>query len=492
MHPAHRSEGGVKPVACYILSLDLPARQLGISVLLFALAGCQRAGSLPELKLDGQSAAVRRMLTDALDTARLHPGDAAPSGHLGKILLANRLPEPALTAFERARVLDPGSAAWHYYAGAILQERKNFAAARHAFDEHVKRDPSSYAGQVRLAESLFASGDKAASLDRFATAIGQRPKAARALYGMGLLLQSQGNAEEAGRFFERAIEAFPRYRLARFALAETWRARGNEAKATELLAGYEGATDRGASQAIPFDDPLMAEVRRLDAGPPGTRVQALQLARAGRFGRAVTLLEGALREDPRQADFRSDLMVYLTRLGKWEQAEEQFRALVNENPSNAFAHALRGELLVELGKCEEAVESFDTALEIDPAQPKAHVGLGECQLSLGRDESAERHFRQAIQAQPEDAKAHTRLGLLLASKRRFAEAVPHLVDAAAEAAGKERASVLLALGQAYESTGRSDEARETLATARVLASAYGLPDTTVRSAPARSRRAARR
>ena len=438
-----------------------------------AFAACQRGGPLPEFKLDGQPAAVRRMLTDSLETARSQASEAGPSGQLGKLLLAHRLPEPALMAFERAHKLDPTSSVWPYYAGVIQQERKDYANARKSFEQHLALEPESFAAQVRLAEVLAASGGKTASLERYATTISLRPKSPRALFGMGLLLQSQGRHEEAGGFFQRAVASFPRYRMARIALAETWRARGDEAKAAETLYGYDPNGESAAAQPVPFDDPLMAEVRRLDAGPLATRRQAQQLAREGKVGQAVRLIEGSLKDDPHSAAFRSDLMMYFTHLKQWDKAIEQFHAMVDENPDNAGAHAQRGEMLVAQRKCEEAVESFDTALQIDASQGKAHVGLGECQLVLKRVDSAESHFRKAIEAHPGETRAHALLGILLTGKGQFGEAIPHLLRADEDAYGRERAELLFALGKAYEKTGKNTEARATLETARVLADAFG-------------------
>lgn len=418
-----------------------------------ALSSCNRGGPFPSFKLDDASPAVRRTLSGALETAEAQPNNAAASGQLGKLLLAHGLPDPALTAFERARLLDPASASWSYYAGVIYQNQKNFAEAKEAFEAHLTAEPTSFAGTVRLAETLFGLGDKAGSLERFAEAIGRRPAAPRACYGMGVLLQSQGKAQDATRFFERALDAYPRYIRARLALA------GQTAEPP-------------GDDAVPFDDPLMAEVRRMDTGPRGIRLQAQQLARGGKVGRAVMLLQAALREDPRQTGFRSDLMMYFTHLKKWEKAEDLFRAMVNENPGNAVAHAQHGEILVAQDKCEEAVEAFDTALEIDHKLAMAHVGLGECQLKLARYASAESHFRQAVASQPDYSKAHARLGVLLVQNRQYAEAIPHLIEAG-DAHGREQARVLFALGAAYQNTGNAAKASETLAVARVVADAYG-------------------
>lgn len=469
-------------------------KRLIVAASALILVSCQRGGDLPALQLDSLTAAVRRTLQGALDTAKANPDRASAAGQLGKLLLAQGFTLEAQACFDRARRLDPGSSVWPYYAGVIYQDSKDFSNAKKAFEEHLHGDAGSFAGTVRLAETLFGLGDKAASLERFAAAIGKRPSSARACYGMGLLLQTQGKLEDAGRFYERALAAFPRYRNARFALATTWRERGNTAKAEEILEGYDATRGRGDAQVVPFDDPLMAEIHRMDVGPQGTRLRAQQLARSGKVVRAAQLLEAALRQDPKQTGYRSDLMMYYTHLEKWEKAEEMYRAMVNENPDNAVAHSQRGELLTARGKCEEAVEAFDTALQIDAALAMAHQGLGECQMTLKRYASAEAHFRKALATDPDSAKAHGSLGLVLVETHRYAEAMSHLLTAKDEAHGRDQARILFALGTAYQDQGSWNKALDAYENSRVLAEAYGpasLLPAIARSAPELSRRAAR-
>lgn len=451
------------------------------------LASCQRPGPLPSLQLEGLPPSVRKMITEADEAARSRPNDGQASGRLGMLLLAHRLPQPALVCFDRARLLDPGSPQWTYYAGVIQQESKRFDAARQAFEAFLKVDPSAFAAQVRLAESLLVSGQRAASQERFAAALEQRPKEARACYGMGLLLQSQGKMPQARLFFERALEAFPRYRRARLALAETWRAVGDTATATALVEGYNLA--HAETQVVPLEDPLMAEIARLDAGPRATRLHAQALARSGQLPEAIALLESALREDPRQIGYRSDLMMYFTREQEWERAESLFHAMVSENPDNAVAHSQRGELLVAQGRCEEAVESFDSALQLDPALADAHLGLGQCQTALGRSASAEGHYRKAVESQPDLAAAQASLGIQLAANGKFSEAIPHLLRANSTQ-GQDKVRVLFALGDSYQKTGQQGDAQTTLETARILADVYG-SRVTKPAPPARRRPAAR-
>jgi hypothetical protein len=83
-----------------------------LAIAIIALSSCKSAGPFPAFNLDGLSPAVRKALTGALETAQAQPKRSSASGQLGKLLLAHSLPAPALTAFERARRLDPTSPAW--------------------------------------------------------------------------------------------------------------------------------------------------------------------------------------------------------------------------------------------------------------------------------------------------------------------------------------------------------------------------------------------
>ncbi len=460
---------------------------------LLVLSSCQRAGPLPAVKMEAVPPQVRKVIAEAFTIAQSQPDDGLASGRLGMLLLAQGLSEPALACFKRARILDASSPAWTYYAGVLHQDRKNFAAARQSFAAFLTLEPASFAGRVRLAESLLNTGDKAGALEHFAAAIGQRPKSARACYGMGLVLQADGKPRDARRFFERALRTFPRYRLARLALAESWRKDGDAAAANAALEGHD--VTRADLQMVPFDDPLMAEIGRLDAGPRGTRLLAKQLARSGRVPKAVALLESSLRDDPHQTGYRSDLMMYFTHQQKWDEADLHFRAMIDDDPDNAVAHSQRGELLAAQGKCEEAVEAFDTALQIDPALAEAHLGLGQCQTSLGRAASAEDHFRKAVQSQPDLPKAQASLGIQLAANGKFSEAIPHLRKADS-VHGMEKAQVLFALGASYQKTGQPGEAQTALETARILADVYRPTPRNeppaARNPPARVRRASAR
>ena len=457
---------------------------------LLLLCSCQRAGPLPAVKTEGLPPPVRKVIAEAFTVAQSQPDDGLASGRLGMLLLAHGLSQPALASFERARILDASSPQWAYYAGVVYQERKNFVAAQQSFLAFLKLEPSSFAGRVRLAESLLSSGDKAGSLEHFAAAIGQRPTSARACYGMGLVLQADGKPRDARRFFEQALQSFPRYRLARLALAENLRTGGDAAGANAVLESHD--VTRADLQVVPLDDPLMTEIGRLDAGPRGTRLLAKQLFRNGRLNKAVALLESSLRDDPRQTGYRSDLMMYFTHQQAWDQADLQFRAMIDENPDNAVAHSQRGEMLAAQGKCEEAVEAFDTALQIDPALAEAHLGLGQCQTSLGRAASAEDHFRKAVESHPDLPKARASLGIQLVANGKFSDAIPHLRKADS-AHGMEKAQVLFALGTAYQKTGQPGEAQLVLETARILADVYRTTPRTeapaVRSRPARTQRA---
>ena len=183
------------------------------------------------------------------------------------------------------------------------------------------------------------------------------------------------------------------------------------------------------------------------------------------------------------------------------QAIDHFNAAIGLDPTYAPAHAALadcfnqfGTLMVGTASPREmrprARAAATRALQIDPDLADAHATLGYIDHYDLQWEAAERGFRRAIDLNPSHALAHVWYANLLASRRRFGEAVPEVLLArdldplsvvvntnvgwtlllagrGEEAVAHLRSTLLLdpgygqarsRLGQAYASMGRFDAA----------------------------------
>lgn len=103
---------------------------------------------------------------------------------------------------------------------------------------------------------------------------------------------------------------------------------------------------------------------------------AIAAYRAGRTDEAFTLVEEALKADPRNAELRF----------------------------------LRGVILTERGRSDEALEVFQTLAEDFPELPEPYNNIAFIQASRGQWDQARRALEQSINVVPNYALAHENLG----------------------------------------------------------------------------------
>lgn len=202
-----------------------------------------------------------------------------------------------------------------------------------------------------------------------------------------------------------------------------------------------------------------------------------------------------LREEPGNPlrhDAVGDLYLEARR---YDEAIAEYRASLALNPASATTHYNLGYGLSVRGRRDEAIAEFEEAVRLDPEYAQAHANLGAMLQLAGRTVEAERQYRRAIALRPDGVDAHVNLAQLLSSASRAAEAADEFravlaiqpehpqalaglawilatagdsslrnADRAIELAERATAadprnlSAIDALGAAYASAGRFDEA----------------------------------
>lgn len=95
----------------------------------------------------------------------------------------------------------------------------------------------------------------------------------------------------------------------------------------------------------------------------------------------------------------------------------------------ARAHSDLGAAYLQQNKLEIALTEFTLATKIDANHSPAYNGLGLVYAALGEDAKADANFKKAIQIQPKSSESHNNYGSFLCSKKRFAESIPHFLEA---------------------------------------------------------------
>lgn len=284
---------------------------------------------------------------------------------------------------------------------------------------------------------------------------GSDPRAA-ILLRLGRLALDRGDLPKARDRFTRALEVEPACTAARFGIAQAARAAGDaETAAREMrrvLHEQPGAyqVHYPLSQVLRLlgrEDDAAAHLAASSSRPPGAGGRPscpdpwdAELAELA-AGSAYHLRRG------REAQMAGDL----------ETERTEYAAAVAAAPENAAARASLGSALLRLGRPVEAAPQLERSVALAPDRADYRHDLGEALLALDRPEDAAARFREALARQPGYPASHRRLAEIDLAAGRNAEARRHAMTALAGEPGDPRTRLLAAL--ALLQAGRHAEAR---------------------------------
>ena len=421
---------------------------------LVSLAACAPKRPLPDLPATGLAAAQ-----PALAAARGNPNDAAVVARLGMTLHAYNLMGAAAQVYERAAGLDSTNTDYAYLWGTALTADGRYAEAIGPLRGSLAIRESAPV-RLRLADALYDAGKTADARREYETLIASDGGLAAAHYGLGRCLQ--GDAAIAS--FEKALQLFPRYGAAQFALAGIYRQQGKKF----TLANYE----RDKLLSPPMPDPAMAAVQALDESATGLLRAAQSLEREGQFAQAAALQERALAADPKLTQAWVNLISLYARLGNFDRAESAYKKAIALEPKHAEANYNYGVLCAQAERFDQSRLAFETTISIDPGNAEALDNLGAIVERSGAWDRAAGYDRRALALKPGLCLAHYHLGRILANQKRYAEAIGEF-EKSIEPADEQTPGYLYALGATHARAGHRDKAIEILRRAQAEAARWG-------------------
>jgi superkiller protein 3 len=445
-------------------------RRVGIGILVGVCAAAvaePMAARQAAPPVDLFPAAAREMIRRAASDAEARPSDAQPAGHLARVLHAWEQWDAAHDAYRRAQALAPRAYEWPYLDGVVLQRLARYSEAAEQLQRAVALNPDFTPARVKLADALFEAG-RIDESGRLANTLITNPQTEPiGQYVLGRIAAANGRQETAIEHFRRALELFPQWGAANYALGLSYRALGRRDDA-------RAAMERHArfGPAWPgLDDPVMAAVGAIRDDGRALLARGIALAGQGDLPGAVAAHEAALAADPTLAQAHGNLISLYARLQQWEKAEAHYRAVVAAGDVGN-AHYDYGVLLGLQQKWPEAAAAYRLAIEVNPLNAPAHNNLGEALERQGQLDEALTAYRRAVVCEPEFRQARFNVGRLLLRTGRADEAIAELSrlsdtrDAAAP-------RVLITLAAACVRAGRKDEGLKWAAQAHKLALGQG-------------------
>jgi cytochrome c-type biogenesis protein CcmH/NrfG len=361
------------------------------------------AAAPPAVDLEGVDPEVAEAITAARRELLASPRSAARWGHLGMVLRAHAFGDEANACFREAERLDPAEGRWPYYRGLTLvltEPAEGLACLRRAVE---RLEDGSPAPRFRLVEVLLEQGLLDEAQGHLDKALARQPDHPRGRLLLARLAFARQDWNGALAAAEACREDARTRKQAHLLAAEACRRLGQPARAAQLA-----ERGRQLPEDVPWPDPLVAEVDRLQVGLRVRLARADELGRQGRGEEAVQLLNEVLRDLPIEADAWLLLGQVLRRqeqLGRAEQALE--RAVAFEGTVEGWFQL--GVVRVLQGKKREGAEAFRKVVRLKPDHVKAHHNLAVSLKEIGDLEGARKAWREVLRCQPDNAAARQAL-----------------------------------------------------------------------------------
>jgi serine/threonine-protein kinase len=224
---------------------------------------------------------------------------------------------------------------------------------------------------------------------RFLTAaLALRPESPGAHYNLGIVLEQNGQADEAIACFRKAIELDPKLAAAHTSLGT---ALADKGQADEGIAYCKKAVELDPKYATAHNNLANA------------------LLDKGQVDEAIAFYNKALELDPKFTQAHTNLGVALANKGQMDEAIACFKKAVELAPKEAMAHTNLGSALKAKGHLDEAIAEYRKAIALEPKFTGAHDNLAHALMDKGQMDEAIACFKKAIELDPKFAPARTGL-----------------------------------------------------------------------------------
>ena len=373
----------------------------------------------------------------------------------------------------------PGSFEVHELLGMVYSAQSQNAKAIEHLHKAVELSPNSAAARTNLATNLVRAGKLAPAESEFKKAIELEPRSYHANHNLGEFYIAAGKLPQALSYLAEAQRINPAAYDNGYDLSLAYLETGQAAEAKKLVHALLAHKDTAELHN------LMAQVEEKD----------------GNFVAAANEYETAAHIDPSEGnlfDWASELLLHRT----LDPAVEVFKAAIERYPKSPRLAIGLGMALYSRGNYDEAVKSLLRAADLNPSDPRCYFFLSKAyDSSPEQAEDVIQRFRRFAELQPQNARAlyyyamslwkgrrvedsdlnlnqieallkkavaldpglveaHQQLGNLYSDQKKYAESIPHYLEAIK--LNPDLPDAHYRLGQAYVHTGDKKHAQEQL------------------------------
>lgn len=338
--------------------------------------------------------------------------------------------------------------------GSLFLEEGRADDAEAAFRRALELDPGSDGANAKLGALLLGRGDEQEGLERLSDALAANPRNGYAHAALGRWEAGRGNPSAAIGHLRTVIDVLgaPPGTLTPFhiALATEYNRLGRFAEARGVLAGRISDRVPESARAAALQAEVTASLGLGDAAAAAAGIERLAGLRAaddpellmlrashlqltGKPGEAVTLLRGALGDDP---EINQGLHLALARVyagqRKWDAAAGELDAALGAAAGGPDTPEILKQLtgvLMNAGRVEDAKRTLARFAARYPQYPDIGLILASLDASTGDTKAALGRVDEIARTHPERADAQDMRGQLLFMQGRRAEGMAAVREA---------------------------------------------------------------
>jgi putative PEP-CTERM system TPR-repeat lipoprotein len=253
------------------------------------------------------------------------------------------------------------------------------------------------------------------------------------------LYLEEKNVDRAVEVLEIYLKALPGDGQAMTLLGSALMARGQHAKATQLM-----------QKALQTKD-----------APEFHTVLGLSLLKSGQTGNAITELEAALKRDPKQTHAATTLINLYLRAGQPAKAAAIGETLVKQEPGNANFFNLLGMARGDAGNIAGSRSAFEQAVKLDSVFVTPKLNLARIDIASRAYDAAASRLATILKADEKNAEAMVEMAILSERKGQLTE-TQRWLEKATDLSGPKELRWGLALSEFHLRNGRAGPALETI------------------------------
>jgi len=418
--------------------------------------------------LGPMDADVASLLGELRSAVERNRNDAGAWGRLAMACEANGFVGASRTTYEVASHLAPDDPRWAYRLALVASRLGEHDTASAALERTNRLAPDYAPAWTRRGQWLLDRGDTPGAEAAFRQALAIDAHDLPASLGIARVHLERREPGRAADVLEGVLGQHPGDRYALQLLGTAYRRVGRISDAEVALAV-------GAEGEPAWSDPWSEEIGQYRRGFATQLKAATAEAMAGRFDRALPILEDLRRRRPDDAALTTHMAEVLTAAGRFSEAIELLLPVTTAHPEHADAHVTLASAYFASGQLAPADAHAARAIELQASGARAHELRGLVAWRRGRLPDAETWFEQGRARDPRDARLGAWIGLIALDQGRPQAAAAAFADvlrrqpmqpdalaglAMAKAAMGDREQAALALARAEQVSPEHPRVRE--------------------------------